>query len=127
MSTPVLLVHKGTDDRAMYAEYLRLHGFSVAEAATTDAALPLLDSAEVVITGLLVGGSISAVELMQRIRSRWSNADKPIIVVTACVVPEVTLAAERAGCDVILLKPCLPTTLLTELQRLWPKIPSDGG
>ena len=61
-----------------------MHGYSVAEAATTDAALPLLDSAEVVTTGLLVGGSISSVELMQWIRSRWSNADKPILVVTAC-------------------------------------------
>ena len=121
MLASVLFVHAGTDDRAMYAEYLRGKGCSVAEAATTDAALPLIDSADVVITGLLVGGTISAVELIERIRSRWSNSQKPIIVVTACVVPQLRIDAAQAGCDVILLKPCLPDTLLAELQRLLPK------
>jgi CheY-like chemotaxis protein len=74
--------------------------------------------------GLLVGGRITAVELIERIRRRWSHADKPIIVVTACILPEVRLAAERSGCDVVLLKPCLPDPLLTELQRLLPNIPA---
>ena len=75
-------------------------------------------TADVVVTGLLVQGSLTAVELIQRIRRRWNRTDKPIVVVTACVLPEMRSAAARAGCDVVLLKPCLPEVLLDELHRL---------
>jgi DNA-binding response OmpR family regulator len=38
----LLLVHTDSDDREMYAEYLRDEGFTVQEIATTDDALPLV-------------------------------------------------------------------------------------
>ena len=54
----LLLVHTDSDDRAMYAEHLRGHGFNVHEAGTTDSALDLVPNATAVMTGLLVPGSI---------------------------------------------------------------------
>jgi DNA-binding response OmpR family regulator len=75
----------------MYAEYLCAHGFRVHEAATTDSALALVDNCDLVITGLLVPGSIDGVELITRVRAKHSAL--PIIVVTACVLRTIQDAA----------------------------------
>ena len=106
----------------MYAEYLRAHGFRVHEAATTDAALVVLDSCDLVITGLMVPGSIDGVELIARIRAKRSTF--PIIVVTACGVPTIQEKARTAGCDDLLMKPCFPERLLESVRRLL-QIPPD--
>jgi CheY-like chemotaxis protein len=116
-ATPtILLVHAGTDDRRMYAEYLRAHGLRVHEAATTDAAFALIDNCDLVITGLLVPGSIAGAEFIARVRANYSTV--PIIVVTACVVPTIQEAARIAGCDELLTKPCFPEHLLESVWRL---------
>ena len=75
----------------MYAEYLCAHGFRVHEAATTDDALALIDTCDMVITGLLVPGSIDGVELIARLRAKRSAV--PIIVVTANTSHPAVLAA----------------------------------
>jgi two-component system, cell cycle response regulator DivK len=112
----VVLAHAGTDDRRMYAEYLRAHGFRVHEAETTDAALELIENCQLVITGLMVPGSIGGVDLIARIRQEHSAV--PIIVVTACVLANVLDAAKTAGCDELLIKPCFPEHLLESVRRL---------
>jgi DNA-binding response OmpR family regulator len=100
----------------MYAEYLCAHGFRVDEAATTDGALALIDNCDLVITGLLVPGSIDGVELIARIRAKHPAV--PIIVVTACVLHAIQNAARTAGCDELLTKPCFPEDLLESVWRL---------
>src|SRR5204863_3230083 len=100
----------------MYAEYLRAHGFRVHEAGTTDAALALINQCHLVITGLLVPGSIDGVELVARIRAQSSGV--PIIVVTACDLRTLQNAARTAGCDELLTKPCFPEHLLESVWRL---------
>lgn len=102
----------------MYAEYFRAHGFEVVEAATTDAALPLVPAADVVITGLLVPGSIEPLDLIGRIRREPATHHTPIIVVTARIETELHHQAQRAGCDALFLKPCLPDVLRAEVERL---------
>ena len=106
----LLLVHADSDDRAMYAEYLRREGFDVHEAGTTDSALPLIAEATAIVTGLLVPGSIDAVEFIGR--ARRQSGTTPIVVVTADASSERIELARKAGADVVLLKPCLPETLL---------------
>ena len=106
----LLLVHTESDDREMYAEYLRSEGFDVQEAATTDSALQLLPQATAVITGLLLPGSIDPVDLITRVRQEWSST--PVIVLTACADKDRLDKAQVAGADAILQKPCLPDTLL---------------
>jgi DNA-binding response OmpR family regulator len=111
-STPLslLLIHTETDDREMYSDYLRSEGFDVHEAGTTDSALQLLPQATAVITGLLLPGSVDPVDLITRVRQEWSST--PVIVLTACADQNRLDRARVAGADVVLLKPCLPDTLL---------------
>ena len=108
----LLLVHTDSDDRAMYAEYLRREGFEVQEAGSIDSALPLIPHATAVITGLLVPGSIDAMEFIGRVRRERST---PIVVLTADSSPDHLEQARAAGADAVLLKPCLPETLLDSI------------
>jgi CheY-like chemotaxis protein len=117
MMPSLLLVHANTDDREMYAEYLSVQGFRVTQAETTDAALLLIPGADAVITGLLVPGSFDGVELIVRIRRDAQTSEKPIIVVTASTFSHQVERARRAGANVVLMKPCLPVTLLGEVRR----------
>ena len=99
----------------MYAEYLRAHHVSVVEAFTTDAALPQIPRVQAVITGLRVTGTIEPLDLIRAIRSQWSTT--AIVVVTASAHSDKIQHADRAGADVVLLKPCMPDTLLAEVER----------
>jgi DNA-binding response OmpR family regulator len=110
----LLLVHANSDDREMYAEYLRNEGFAVQQAATTDEALPLVAAADAVITGLMVPGTGDPIEFIRRVRAQSSTL--PIIVVTACVLDDRIEQAYRAGANIVLTKPCLPDTLLLAVQ-----------
>jgi CheY-like chemotaxis protein len=114
----VLLAHANADDREMYAEYLRAHRFTVTEVASTDAAVQFITTCDVLITGLLVPGSFDGIELIGRMKQDPLTRDIPIIVVTACVVKHMQDAAKRAGCDALLLKPCSPDALLSEVLRV---------
>jgi DNA-binding NtrC family response regulator len=119
----IVLVHANSDDRGMYADYLRAHGFRVHEVASTDGALPLIGECQLVITGLLVPGSMSGVDLVAAIRV--INASVPIVVVTACIAHEMWQAADAAGCNELLLKPCLPDRLIDAVWRLLDTPPAE--
>ena len=106
----LLLIHADSDDREMYADYLRREGFDVQETGSTDGALPLLPQATAVVTGLLMPGSVDPIDLITRVRQEWSST--PVIVLTACADKDRLDKARVAGADVVLLKPCLPDTLL---------------
>ena len=121
----ILLVHANSDDREMYAEYLRIHGLSVVEAGTTDEALTRIAECQLMITGLLVPGSIDCVQLVARTREAYPPL--PIIVLTACIIAAKREAALAAGCDVFLLKPCFPETLLEHVWELLDRGANDRG
>ena len=118
MPASVLIVHAASDDREMYAEYLTAEGFRVIEAATTDAALPLVADVDLVVTGLLVPGSIDPIDLITMIRQDKRSATKSVIVLTASTFSHRHERARRAGADVVLLKPCLPNVLASEIRQL---------
>ena len=112
----LLLVHNDSDDRAMYAEYLRSQGFDVREVGTTDDALQLTSRVDLVITGLMVSGTVDPLDFIRRTRSELSNI--PIVVVTASAFPDALTKAYDAGAQAVLVKPCLPDTLLSEVKRI---------
>ena len=64
----ILLVEPPENDRPMYADYLRDHGYSVTEVDSTDAGLSAAQAADLVITGVRVGGSFDGIELVRRLR-----------------------------------------------------------
>ena len=61
---------------------------------------------------------MDGVELVSRLRHDDWTRSTPIIVLTACAWPKDRARAEGAGCDVFLLKPCLPNDLLGEVRQL---------
>jgi two-component system, cell cycle response regulator DivK len=121
-STPqmptVLLVESDEDNRFMYGEYfsaVKIRAVAIADAAD---ALALAHTADVIVTGLRVAGPFDAVELIHRLRTNERTKDKPIIVLTAWSFEPDRRRAYAAGCDGFLLKPCLPETLVMEIQRV---------
>ena len=59
-----------------------------------------------------------AYDLCQRLTSHELTRGIPVIAVTAWSVGGHVERARRAGCDAVLLKPCLPELLLAESHRL---------
>jgi two-component system, cell cycle response regulator DivK len=112
----VLLVDSAHDDRAMYAEYLRVCGFRVQTADTTDEALVCAREAAVIVTGIRVGGSFDGVELVRRLRDIGATKERPIIVLTACAFEPDQQRSFAAGCDTFLRKPCLPEQLVSVIR-----------
>ena len=112
----LLFVHTDSDDRAMYAEYLRDEGFDVREVGTTDDALLLTSGVDLVITGLMVSGTLDPLDFIRRTRSEQSNI--PIVVVTASAYPDTLTKAYDAGAQAVLVKPCLPDALLHEVKSI---------
>ena len=114
----VLLVDSTQDDRRMYAEYLRVTGFHPVEIDDTADGLALARTADVIVTGIRVGGPFDGVELVRRLRDGDGTRDKPIIVLTACAFEPDQQRARAAGCNVFLAKPCLPDHLVRELRSI---------
>ena len=117
----VLLVQpSGDDGLEMYEEFLRHQGLAPIAVTNGSDALSAAPQADVVVTGILLTGTIDGIELIARLRAEERTRHIPIVVVTACVWPSERERAERAGCDVFLPKPCLPDELLQEVRRVLP-------
>ena len=115
----VLLVQPSRDDSLeMYAEFLRYHGLAAIPVSDTRDALMLAPQADIVVTGMNLDDPMDGVELVSRLRHDGGTRSMPIIVLTACASPKDRERAEGAGCDVFLLKPCLPDDLLREVWQL---------
>jgi CheY-like chemotaxis protein len=114
----VLLVQPNDDSREMYTEFLRHHQYFVLAVGNADTAATLARDADVIVTGITLEGLVDGVELIGRLRQDERTKRKPIIVLTAVTERTVRARAEAAGCDVFLLKPCLPDDLHREVRRL---------
>ena len=115
----VLLVQPARDDGLeMYTEFLRYRGLAVIPVSDARDALMLAPQADIVVTGIRLNDPMDGVEIVSRLRHNDRTRSTPIIVLTACVSPKERARAEEAGCDVFLLKPCLPNDLLGEVGQL---------
>ena len=122
----VLLVQPHGDNLRMYGEYLRSQGITCIPVTTSVEALARAAEADVVVTGILLSGPDDGIDLIQRLRRDDRTRALPVIVLTACVFETERRRAEDAGCQAFLPKPCLPETLLAEIQRvLVPKAQLD--
>jgi two-component system cell cycle response regulator DivK len=113
----VLLVQPERDDRDMYAEFLRRHGYAAVAVSTAAEALTIGPRADVIVTALLLPGDTDGVEFIARLRRLAPATHTPVIVVTACAWQSDFDRAVAAGCDAFLAKPCAPETLLSEIRR----------
>ena len=115
---PVLLVDSNRDGLELYATALALAGIGTDTADSAAAALDRVAARppRVLVTGLRLRGA-PAIELIRDVR-RAAPQDDIFIVGLSTNLRLETQPAHDAGCDVVLPVPCLPETLLHELQRV---------
>jgi len=114
----VLIVDDAKDNREGYAQYLEFRGFRTAEAATGEEALEMVPRLrpDIVLLDLRLPG-VAGFEVTRRLRaSRFGST--PIIALSACTFEADIAAAKESGCDSFLGKPCLPETVVEEINRL---------
>jgi two-component system cell cycle response regulator DivK len=114
----VLLIEPDDDGREMYVEFLTRAGLRPIAVDNARDALEHAPDVDVIVTGIRLRGEIDGIELVSRLRRARRTRHIPNAVVTACAWHTERQRAEEAGCDVFLMKPCLPADLLAELQRL---------
>jgi two-component system, cell cycle response regulator DivK len=120
----VLVVERDEPTREMYREWLSYSGFRVAEAESATEALEkahLLRPA-VITTGIGLSDGDDGCMLCDRLKHDDATKSIPVLVVTGWAMGGHVERARAAGCDGLLLKPCPPAVLLSEIQRLLPPV-----
>ena len=116
----VLLVEDDQDGRQMYAFWLTEAGFHVDQAHNGLQALErALESVpDIVVTDLNIPG-IDGFELTRRLRLDPRTRRVPVVAVTGYAAFAADPGrARRAGCDVVLEKPCTPEELESTIRTL---------
>ena len=115
-----LLVEDHQETREMYAQWLAFSGLRVAEAATVDEAIAKAVQLRphVITTDMGLHGGADGCNLCERLKADERTREIPVIAVTAWAMGDHVERAKQAGCDSVLIKPCLPEELLAEIQRL---------
>ena len=114
-----LIIDNDPDTREMYALHLEESGLNVVEAGDGTNALAMAHRflPDVITTDLGLRG-LSGTTLCQRLKSFGDTKHIPVIAVTGSAMPHQVSAALAAGCTSVLLKPCLPDALLSEIRRV---------
>ena len=114
----VLIVDDFQDNREMYAEFLRFSGLRVEEATN---GLEALEKAATLLPDLIVMDlslpGIDGWEATRRLKSDGATKHIPVLALTGHALAGYSEGARQAGCDGFITKPCLPETLLAEIQR----------
>ena len=102
-----------------YMEFLETAGFNVHGMGDAREALPaaLRQPPGAVVTDITLPG-MSGFEFAAALRADVRTRDVPIIGLTAHWTPDVRSRAAEVGMCVVLLKPCTPSHLIAELERL---------
>lgn len=119
MDMIVLLVEDNADTRRVYATILRHHGYSVIEAADGEAGVRL--AGEIRPHAILMDVSLPVLDgwrATELIKSDPLTASIPVIILTAHSGNQERGRAEILGCTGYLTKPCNPSRVLAELNRV---------
>lgn len=115
----ILIVEDFDDNRQMYALFLELSGFTVAEAASgpegLEKARALLP--DLVVTDLSLPG-IDGWEVTRRLKADERTRHIPVLALTSHALARYQDTAREAGCDGFVTKPCLPENLVEEIRRV---------
>lgn len=118
----VLVVDDFQDNREMFAEFLSLSGFRVAEASTgreaLDRAFALIP--DVILMDLSLP-ELDGWEATRCLKGDSRTAHIPIVALTGHALADHSREAKDAGCDAFLTKPCLPEVLVVEIRRMLKK------
>lgn len=113
-----IIVDDHTDTRAGYAEFLSAFGFDVRTAADAEELRAVLRDwlPDAIVLDLQLPRT-DGWELTREIKADPRTRGIAVIVVSACVLPAERAAAEEAGCDAFINKPCDPVAIVEELRR----------
>jgi adenylate cyclase len=109
----LLLVDDSESNRQMLSRRLGKSGYLVETAENGEAALARLSTGgfDAVLLDIVMPG-LGGLEVLERVRERWSASDLPVIMVTACDRAEDIVEALRRGANDYLTKPLdLPVVL----------------
>ena len=124
----VLVVDDFQDNREMFAEFLSLSGFRVAEASTgreaIDRGFELLP--DVILMDLSLP-ELDGWEATRQLKNDPRTRHIPIVALTGHALADHSREAREAGCDAFLTKPCLPEVLVVEIRRMLDRRPSNGS
>lgn len=114
-----LVVEDHGDTREGYVEFLAFAGYSVRGASGRAEMQERLAEQlpDAIVMDLQLPGT-DGWTLIQELRSAPETRQIPVVVVSAAVRETDREAAERAGCDAFVPKPCDPSTIVAELARL---------
>lgn len=124
MATPdrtpmILIVDDNAESRGMYAAYFAGAGFRVEEAGQgfqgIEKAFKL--SPDVILMDLLMP-ALDGWETIRLLKGRERTHAIPVIALTGDTKENDLKLAKNAGCDALLLKPCLPEVVFETVRRL---------
>lgn len=113
------VVDDHVDTREGFAEYLRQSGFDVRTAADAGELRTLLETATP--AAVLMDVQMPRVDgwtLTREIKANERTRGVTVVVVSASVGEGFRLAADAAGADALIGKPCDPQLIVVELTRL---------
>jgi CheY-like chemotaxis protein len=128
MKKRILLIENDEGTRHVYTTFLRYHGYEVLEAPTGLDGLDLARTAapDLIITNVAMPG-VDGLSVTYALKADAATRGTPIIVCSAFDRENGGNAAELAGCDSYLEKPCDPSRVLAEVQRfVGNPVPSGG-
>jgi CheY-like chemotaxis protein len=113
-----IIVDDHGDTRAGYAEFLTTFGFEVRTAADGEELRTLLTELlpDAIVLDLQLPRT-DGWQLTREIKADPRTRHIVVVVVSACVMPSERAAAEAAGCDTFIGKPCDPMLIIDELIR----------
>lgn len=118
-SVLILIVEDNSDLRELYSTYFTAQGFRVQTAS--DGHMALVHAVELtpdlVVTDLVMP-HLGGLALTRQLKNDPRTAHIPIIACTGHVFGTTAELSLDAGCDLYMIKPCLPEDLLRESLRL---------
>jgi CheY-like chemotaxis protein len=115
----VIIVDDHGDTRAGYSEFLGAFGFDVRAGGDAEQLREMMHDAlpDAIVLDLQLPRT-DGWQLTREIKENSKTSHIAVIVVSACVMPAEREAAQAAGCDVFIAKPCDPMQIVNELRRL---------
>ena len=114
----VLVVDDFQDNREMFAEFLEISGYRVAQAASGEEALERAFSLgpDLIVMDLSLPG-LDGWEATRRLKGDPRTRDIPVLAVSGHALATNQRGAFEAGCDGFIVKPCPPDKLLAAVEQ----------
>jgi two-component system cell cycle response regulator DivK len=124
----VVVVDDAEDNREMYIDYLATAGFRAEGAADGASAI---EAARTLLPALIVMDlslpGIDGLAATRILKADPLTRDILVIALTGHAEPKYREAAQSAGCDLFLAKPCSPQTLLDAICRVLDRAEPEGS